>query len=80
MDTRDIVVVQILLDPMFATTAIVDTLLLVVLPIVTVGVEAIGVQLNLLVRRVSTNDCYIIIVITFVMIKSNTSHVKNYRK
>ena len=58
MDTQDIVVVQILLDPLYATTATVDTLSLAVLPIVTVGVEAIGVQLNLLVRRVSTNDCH----------------------
>ena len=56
MDTQDLVVVQILLDPLFGTTATVDTLSLAVLPIVTVGVEAIGVQLNLLVRRVSTCD------------------------
>ena len=37
---------------MFATTATVDTLSLVVLTVI-VGVGAIGVQLNLLVRSVS---------------------------
>ena len=56
MGIQDIVLIQIVLDPMFATTATVDILLLVVLT-VTVGVEAIGVQLNLLVRKVCTHLC-----------------------
>ena len=44
---------------MFATTATVDTLSLVVLQ-VTVGVEAIGVQLNLLVGSVSTRVVFLL--------------------
>ena len=54
MDTRRLVRILILLDPMFATTAKVDTHLLAALT-VTVRLEAIGVQLNLLVRRVSAH-------------------------
>ena len=52
MDTHDIVLIQLELDPLFATTATVDILVLVVLTD-TVRVVATGVELNIVAERVS---------------------------
>ena len=54
MDTRHLVLVLILFGQVYPTTATVDILSLVALT-VAVRLEVIGVQLNLLVRRVSTH-------------------------
>ena len=53
METQDIVLIQILLDLVYITTAIVGILFLEVL-IDTVGVVVTGVELSPFAKRVST--------------------------
>ena len=56
MDTQPPAPILILLDPMFATTATVDILVLVVL-IDPVRVVVTGVELNLVAVKVSAHIC-----------------------